>query len=316
MRIIFMGTPEFAVASLDAIAKSKHEIAAVVTVPDKKAGRGKKIRFSAVKEYALENNFKVLQPVKLKDSTFLSELESLKADVFVVVAFRMLPKEVWAMPPKGTFNIHASLLPQYRGAAPINHAIINGETKTGLSSFMIDEKIDTGRIILQKEISIEPEDNIGDLHDKLMDLSRPTVIETLDLIESGNLELIPQQKYIANETDLKPAPKIFKEDCHLKYSHQVEKAHLWVRGLSPYPAAFVIWQSPEGKELFVKIYKSRIVEAESEVGKIYTDNKTSLALGFENGRLEIEELQLQSKKRVAIQDFLRGFDINGDWLWK
>lgn len=316
MRIIFMGTPEFAVASLDAITKSKHEIAAVVTVPDKKAGRGKKIKHSAVKEYALENSLKILQPEKLKDPNFIISLEELNADLFVVVAFRMLPKEVWAMPPKGTFNIHASLLPQFRGAAPINHAIINGETKTGLTSFMIDEKIDTGRIILQKEIAIEQDDNIGDLHDKLMELSRETVIETLDLIEGGNLELIPQEKYIVDESKLMPAPKIFKEDCHLKHSLKVEKAHLWVRGLSPYPAAFVIWESPEGKEYFVKLYKTKVISTESEAGKIYTDNKTSLALGFGNGRLEIIELQLQSKKRVNILDFLRGFNINNEWSWR
>lgn len=311
-----MGTPEFAVASLDAIVKSKHKIAAVVTVPDKQAGRGKKIKFSAVKEYALDNNLKILQPDKLKDPDFIKALEEHNADIFVVVAFRMLPKEVWAMPPKGTFNIHASLLPQFRGAAPINHAIINGETKTGLTSFMIDEKIDTGRIILQKEIAIEQDDNVGDLHDKLMELSRETVIETLDLIETENLELIPQNKYIVDESELMSAPKIFKEDSHLSNSLNAEKAHLLVRGLSPYPAAFVILESPEGKEYFVKLYKTKVISMQSEAGKIYTDNKNSLALGLDNGRLEIVELQLQSKRKVNILDFLRGFNINNDWIWK
>ncbi len=311
-----MGTPEFAVASLDAVVNSKHEIVAVVTVPDKKAGRGKKLKYSAVKEYALENNIKVLQPVKLKDSDFIQELETFNADLFIVVAFRMLPRDVWAMPPMGTFNIHASLLPQYRGAAPINHAIINDESKTGLTSFMIDDKIDTGRIILQHEVDIQPEDNVGDLHDKLMELSRKTVIETLELIEKGKLELISQEDFIVDVNKLKPAPKIFKEDCHLKYNQKVEEAHLWVRGLSPYPAAFVLWQSPNGKEYLVKIYKSKVIKTESEVGKIYTDNKNYLALGFDGGQLEIIELQLQSKKRIDILDFLRGFDINNDWTWR
>ncbi len=311
-----MGTPEFAVASLDAIYNSNHQIAAVVSVPDKEAGRGKKIRYSAVKEYALKNNIKILQPHKLKDPVFLNELRELKADIFVVVAFRMLPKEVWSMPPKGTFNIHASLLPQYRGAAPINHAIINGETKTGLTSFMIDEKIDTGRIILQKEIAIDKNDNIGDLHDKLMELSRETVLETLNHIESDNLKLIPQKKYIIDESELKPAPKIYKEDTHLKLSFSVQQAHLWVRGLSPYPSAFVIIKSPENKELILKIYKTKIINANSKAGSIYSDNKNSLALGFEDGRLEILELQLQNKKKMSVLDFLRGFNIDNSWSWK
>lgn len=311
-----MGTPEFAVASLDAIAKSSHQIVAVITVPDKEAGRGKKIKFSAVKEYAIENNIKILQPEKLKDPDFLLSIKELDADLFVVVAFRMLPKELWMMPPKGTFNIHASLLPQFRGAAPINHAIINGEINTGLTSFMIDEKIDTGRIILQREIAIDNDDNIGTLHDKLMELSRKTVIDTLDLIENGNLELIPQQKYIVDESKLKSAPKIFKEDCHLLHTQKVEKAHLWIRGLSPYPGAFVIFKSPQGKEYSVKLYKSSVAVEKSHAGSIYTDNKTALALGFENGRLYIEELQLQSKKRVNIGDFLRGFNINNEWEWR
>jgi len=309
-----MGTPEFAVASLDALVNSKHEVVGVVTVADKAAGRGKKLRFSAVKEYALEHSIKLLQPEKLKDEEFIDSLNNLNADIFVVVAFRMLPKIVWSIPTHGTFNIHASLLPQYRGAAPINHAIINNEKESGLTTFLIDEEIDTGNIILQKRISISEEDNAGNLHDNLMELSREIVIETCEIIEKGNLNLIPQQQLI--ESELKSAPKIFKQDCHISSNISVNKAHNLVRGLSPYPASFIELISPEGKVIIAKIFKTSIDNSNAEIGKIYTDNKSFIALGFADGRLIVHDLQLQSKKRMPITDFLRGFNISNEWKWQ
>lgn len=316
MRIVFMGTPEFAVASLDALVNSQHQVVGVVTVPDKPAGRGKKLRASAVKDYALENNIPILQPEKLKDPDFINSLKERNADIFVVVAFRMLPKVVWSIPPKGCFNIHGSLLPHYRGAAPINHAIINGETESGLTTFMIDEKIDTGKIILQKKAGISPQDSAGILHDKLMELSRKIVTETCELIESGEAELIDQSSFFDQEEELKPAPKIFKEDCHLKLESGIEYAYNLVRGLSPYPAAFVKLISPEGQDSTLKLFETSIEQKNSIAGEIYTNNEDYFALGFEGGRLRIHNLQLQSKKRMLLADFLRGFSINEDWHWQ
>lgn len=316
MKIVFMGTPEFAVASLDALTKSKHEVVAVVTVPDKPAGRGKKIKTSAVKDYALENNIPILQPDKLKNPEFIDSLLRLNADLFVVVAFRMLPEIVWKIPPKGTFNIHGSLLPQYRGAAPINHAIINGEKESGLTTFMIDEKIDTGRIILQKKIDIHETENAGSLHDRLMELSKEIVIETCNILEENKLNLIPQ-KELEKNIILNPAPKIFKQDCHLSTDIKVKKAQQLIRGLSPYPAAFVELVSPENKAINLKIYEATtLLNKISDKGKIETDNKTYIKLCFEDGQLEITDLQLQSKKRMKTVDFLRGFNINNDWIWR
>jgi len=309
-----MGTPEFAVASLDALVNSKHEVVGVVTVADKAAGRGKKIRYSAVKEYALKHSIRIFQPEKLKNEEFIDSLISLKADIFVVVAFRMLPKSVWSIPKNGTFNIHASLLPQYRGAAPINHAIINNENESGLTTFLIDEEIDTGNIILQKKISISEDDNAGILHDNLMQLSREIVIETCSIIEQGNINLISQQQLI--ESELKPAPKIFKKDCHINSNISINKAHNLVRGLSPYPAAFIELISPEGKIIIAKIFKTSIDNNAAKSNKIYTDNKTFIALGFNEGHLFIHDLQLQSKKRMPVTDFLRGFNISNEWKWQ
>ena len=314
MDIIFMGTPEFAVASLDTLVNSKHNVKAVVSVPDKAAGRGKKIKYSAIKNYAMAHNIPILQPEKLKDPSFLNQLRAYQADLFVVVAFRMLPKEVWQMPAMGTINIHASLLPQYRGAAPINHAIINGETKTGLTTFMIDEKIDTGRIILQKEISILPEDNVGSLHDKLMELSKDIVLDTCSLIENGEAELIPQPDI--STLNILPAPKIFKKDCHISTSLTVEKAQRLVRGLSPYPAAFVELVSPEGNTINLKVYQTKINNDNQGEHQIFTDGTSFLSLGFTDGRLLVEELQLQNKKRMKTVDFLRGFKIDSSWRWQ
>jgi len=314
MRIIFMGTPEFAVASLDALVNSKHEIVGIITVPDKAAGRGKKIRYSAIKEYALEHSIQLFQPEKLKNKEFIESITTLNADLFVIVAFRMLPKVVWSIPKYGTFNIHASLLPQYRGAAPINHAIINNETESGLTTFFIDEEIDTGKIIMQQKISILENDNAGILHDNLMELSREIVIKTCDIIEKGDFKLISQQQLV--ESELKSAPKIFKQDCRISTDSTIENAHNLVRGLSPYPAAFIELVSPEGKIFALKIYKTSIENNPSEIGRIYTDNKTFIGLGLENGRLIVYDLQLQSKKRMTIKAFLSGFNISNEWKWQ
>jgi len=226
----------------------------------------------------------------------------------------MLPKVVWSIPIYGTFNIHASLLPQYRGAAPINHAIINNETESGLTTFFIDEEIDTGKIIMQQKISISKDDNAGILHDNLMELSREIVIKTCDIIEKGDFKLISQQQLV--ESELKSAPKIFKQDCRISTDSTIENAHNLVRGLSPYPAAFIELVSPEGKIFALKIYKTSIENNPSEIGRIYTDNKTFIGLGLENGRLIVYDLQLQSKKRMTIKAFLSGFNISNEWKWQ
>ncbi len=315
MNIVFMGTPEFAVASLSALHNSKHNVLAVVTVEDKPAGRGKKLRASAVKEYAVENGIEVLQPAKLRDETFVEKLESLNADIFVVVAFRMLPKVVWSIPQKGTFNIHGSLLPQYRGAAPINYAIINGDKESGLTTFMIDEKIDTGKIIIQQKCDIANTDDVGDLHDRLMLLSKKIVVDTCDLIEDDKVDLIPQEK-LSPDVEYRPAPKIFKNDCKVPLDNNVITNYNLIRGLSPYPAAFITLVSPEGEKYIAKIFKTEIIEGDSEIGKVYTDSKKEMAIGHSDGKLMIHSLQLQSKKRMNVGDFLRGFTINNDWNWE
>ena len=314
MNIVFMGTPEFAVASLRALVSSKHNVVGVVTVADKPAGRGKKMRASAVKEYAVEQGIKVLQPVKLRDQDFIASLKAMHADVFVVVAFRMLPMLVWEIPSRGTFNIHGSLLPQYRGAAPINYAIINGDKESGLTTFMIDEKIDTGKIILQRKCSISDTDDVGDLHDRLMLMSESIVVDTVDMIEQNKIDLIPQE-VAAKDIELRPAPKIFKENCKIPSKIAVAKAYNLIRGLSPYPASFLKIVSPTGEEFIMKVFKTQKIDQPSKVGEIYTDGKKEFEIGFSDGRLRVLMLQLQSKKRMAVGDFLRGFSINNDWKW-
>ncbi|MCY4778841.1 methionyl-tRNA formyltransferase [Sphingobacterium sp. UT-1RO-CII-1] len=305
MRIIFMGTPDFAVASLQALLQAGENVVAVVTSTDKPAGRGQKLQESAVKKFAVAHNIPVLQPVKLKDSTFLEELASYQADLQVVVAFRMLPEVVWNMPPKGTINVHASLLPQYRGAAPINHAIMNGETKTGVTTFMLQHEIDTGVVLFATETPITSTDNAGTLHDKLMQSGAETLIKTVHAIKSGNIQPIEQNTLI-NEP-LKSAPKIFKEDCLIDWNDSTENVYNKIRGLSPYPAAYTIL---EGKTL--KIYD---IEKDSNVtataGSFETDGKTQLSFSTADGRILIKELQIEGKKRMSTVDFLRGyrFDI-------
>ena len=301
LRIIFMGTPDFAVANLKALVKDGQNIIAVITAPDKPAGRGKKIQQSAVKKYALSENLKLLQPTNLKDSNFLSELASLNADLQIVVAFRMLPVSVWDMPRLGTFNLHASLLPQYRGAAPINWAIINGEKKTGVSTFFLQHKIDTGNIIFQEEVVIDENMNAENLHDKLMEIGAKLVVETVHSIENNTVVEKPQSDFPENQ--LKLAPKIFKADCQIDWSIPLNQIHNLIRGLSPYPTAWTIFNKKS-----LKIFKgyTEIAQHTESVGSIVTDKKTFLKIAVDGGFYQIEELQMEGKKRMPITDFLRG----------
>lgn len=289
MKIVFLGTPEFAVESLDAIIKAGHEVAAVVTATDKPAGRGHKLLPSAVKQYAVEHGIEVLQPEKLRDPLFLGRLREIGADIFVVIAFRMLPEEVWSMPPMGTFNLHASLLPRYRGAAPINRAVMNGETRTGVTTFLLKHEIDTGDILRQEAIDIAPDENVGSVHDRLMSLGARLTVETLADIEAGTATPRPQ-----DDCEATPAPKIFKEDCRIDPSMTTEQARNHIRGLSPYPAA---WTDEAIPGLTMKVF-SAIHASERKPGRLYMD--------FADGTLEFLEVQPAGKKRMSAPDFLRG----------
>lgn len=289
MKIVFLGTPEFAVKSLDAIIKAGHEVAAVVTATDKPAGRGHKLLPSAVKQYAVDKGIEVLQPAKLRDPEFLQRLREINADMFVVIAFRMLPEEVWAMPPKGTFNLHASLLPRYRGAAPINRAVMAGETKTGVTTFLLQHDIDTGDILRQEEISIAPDENVGSVHDRLMHLGARVTVETLADIAAGTAR--PQKQVDAEAT---AAPKIFKDDCRLDPSMTAEQARNHIRGLSPYPGA---WTDALIDGQVIKVF-SAVHAGDRRPGHLYMD--------FADGALELLEIQPAGKKRMAATDYLRG----------
>lgn len=309
-RIVFMGTPDFAVHILEALVKEKMNIVGVVTVADKPAGRGKKLQMSAVKSFALEQNLKVLTPLKLKDPVFLAELKELRPDLQIVVAFRMLPEVIWSLPPMGTFNLHASLLPQYRGAAPINHAIINGESRSGVTTFFLDHKIDTGKIIMRKECDIEPEDTAGDLHDKLMRTGANLVLETIKGIENNSLVPVDQSEF-ENEL-LKDAPKIFKDDCQIRWDQPAQKIYDFVRGLSPYPGAHTFLAKNNTEEAkTVKIFKMQLTNERSEKssGCIWSEEKNELLVSTRDFNLKILELQMQGKKRMKTVDFLRGFPI-------
>ena len=306
LRIVFMGTPEFAVGILDTILKNNYEIVGVITAADKPAGRGQKIKYSAVKEYALENNLTLLQPTNLKDEGFLSELKALNANLQIIVAFRMLPKVVWEMPKYGTFNLHASLLPNYRGAAPINWAIINGETKTGVTTFYIDDKIDTGAMILSSEIAIDEEENAGQLHDRLMVLGSETVLKTLQLIEAGNVN----PKIQENNDEIKTAYKLDKENCKINWQQSAREIHNLIRGLSPYPVAWCYFKDND-QEWNVKIYESKIiVEEHSEtVGKIIATKK-ELKIAVANGFIQILSLQFPGKKKMTASELLNGMSFS------
>jgi len=304
MKLIFMGTPEFAVPSLRALA-SAHTVVGVITAPDKPAGRGKKVLTSAVKQVAEELDLYVLQPTNLKDPEFLNELKLLDADLFVVLAFRMLPEVVWSMPPKGTINLHASLLPDYRGAAPINRAIMNGETKTGLTTFFIEKEIDTGMIIDQVEMSIGLEENAGMLHDRMMEKGAELLLSTVHKIENDAVKPIPQKI----SSDMNEAPKIFKEDCEIDWTCKTEEVHNHIRGLSPYPTAWTIAAGVDFAEQSFKIFESRIAEFKiaGQHGCILLTDELRLFVKCDGGALEIIELQVPGKKRMLTTDFLRGF---------
>jgi methionyl-tRNA formyltransferase len=302
LRIVFMGTPDFAVGILDAILNKDYEVVGVITAADKPAGRGQKINLSAVKTYALEKGLTLLQPTNLKDETFLSELKSLQANCQVVVAFRMLPAAVWQMPKYGTFNLHASLLPQYRGAAPINWAIINGEEKTGVTTFFIDDKIDTGAVILSKETAILPEENAGQLHDRLMDLGSLAVLETLNLIEKGTITTTVQPE----DKALKTAHKLNRENCKIDWTKSATEIHNLIRGLSPYPAAWCILKQDE-QEWNVKIYETALqIETHTlAIGSLITGKK-ELKVAVKNGFIEIKSIQFPGKKKMTTSELLNG----------
>jgi methionyl-tRNA formyltransferase len=305
MRIIFMGTPDFAVASLAALLKAGKNIVAVITAPDKPAGRGQKLQESAVKRFAVENGLKVLQPEKLKNPEFLAELKALKADLQVVVAFRMLPEVVWDMPSKGTINLHASLLPQYRGAAPINWAILNGERESGVTTFFLKQEIDTGDVLFSKKVEITDDMNAGDLHDALMVIGAQLLTKTVRAIESGDYQEMPQESFKAGE--LKHAPKIFKEDCKIDWNSTNQEVYNLIRGMSPYPAAFTQFMNRG-----LKIYDAKKEETEPEIsaGAFLTDGKTYLKFASKNGFISLKEIQQEGKKRMKIEEFLRGVRLD------
>ncbi|MCH4896985.1 methionyl-tRNA formyltransferase [Marinilabiliaceae bacterium JC040] len=310
MRIVYMGTPDFAVAPLDALIEAGLNIVGVVTNPDKAAGRGRKIQESAVKVYAKEKGLKILQPEKFRDEEFLNELKALNADLQIVVAFKMLPKVVWDMPRLGTMNLHASLLPDYRGAAPLNWAIINGEKKTGVTTFLLKHEIDTGNIIKQESVEIKETDNVGDLHDKLMNVGADLLVASVKALESGNYKELEQEGLI--EDEIKHAPKIFKDDCKLSWDKDLNNIYNLVRGLSPYPAAWTEFTSTRAKKIKLKIYTTEKEEEEHEFesGRLFSDNKSYLKVSCKGGYLVINELQISGKKRMKVRDFLLGFDIS------
>ncbi|MEI2759076.1 MAG: methionyl-tRNA formyltransferase [Bacteroidia bacterium] len=309
LKILFSGTPDFAVESLKILIENGYNICGVITAPDKPAGRGMVMQQSAVKKYAQSKGLLILQPEKLKDTTFLLQVASLNADLHIVVAFRMMPEQLWSMPRLGTLNLHASLLPQYRGAAPINHAIMNGERTTGVTTFFLKHEIDTGDIILAEKVDIGPSETAGELHDRLKHVGAALILKTVQQIEKGNLCTTPQNSIT---TEIKHAPKIFKNDCLINWSDKASHIFNQIRGLSPYPGAFTILKNKNEKELTLKIYVATISESIEflEAGKIISDNKSFLNIAASDGLISIKELQLEGKKRMTVVDFMRGFSIN------
>jgi methionyl-tRNA formyltransferase len=308
LKIIFMGTPDFAIGILQSILKKEYEVVGVITAADKPAGRGQKIKYSAIKNFALDKGLKLLQPTSLKDSMFLEELANLKANLQIVVAFRMLPEVVWNMPSLGTFNLHASLLPNYRGAAPINWAIINGETKTGVTTFFIDDKIDTGAMILKKEIVLTEEDTFGTLHDKLMHLGSLVVIETLNLIETSTVNLTIQ----TNTTEIKTAYKLNKENCKIDFTKSGEEIRNLIRGLNPYPAAWCFIKN-DNIETTAKLFDVELDQTEHdlEIGTIVTSKK-ELKIAIDKGFLQVNSIQLSGKRQLKAGELLNGMLFSGD----
>ncbi len=310
LRIVFMGTPDFAVATLDSLLMNGYNVVAVVTTPDRPAGRGRKINMPAVKEFAVSKQLPVFQPENLKDPEFVGNLKSLRADIFIVVAFRMLPEIIWSMPALGTFNLHASLLPQYRGAAPINHAIINGETVTGVTTFLIDDKIDTGNILLREEVPVYPLENAGDLLQRLMKHGAGLVIKTMEGLAGNSLHPQPQSNFVIPGEILKPAPKIFPRDCTINWNKDSVSIHNLIRGLAPSPCARSVLKSGNSESSF-KIFESQYESSvqNNNPGEILSDGKHFIRIACRDGLINIVSLQLEGKKRMSSVEFLRGFRI-------
>ena len=324
LRIVYIGTPDFAVEALRQLVEGGYNVVGVITMPDKPTGRGHKIQYSPVKQYALEQNLPLLQPEKLKDEAFVQALREWKADLQIVVAFRMLPEVVWSMPRLGTFNLHASLLPQYRGAAPINWAVINGDTETGITTFFLKHEIDTGEVIQQVRVPITDTDNVEIVHDKLMMLGGKLVVETVDAILNGVVKPVPQEE-MAVVGELRPAPKIFKETCRIDWNQPVKKVYDFIRGLSPYPAAWSELVSPEGEVVVVKIFETeKYIRNEGKrcrnsrgcfckVGSIETDGKKYIKVAVPGGFVSVLSLQLPGKKRLKTDELLRGFRLTNEY---
>lgn len=316
LRIVYMGTPEFAVASLRALVEGGYNVVGVITMPDKPMGRhGSILQSSPVKQYAESVGLPVLQPEKLKNEEFLQALRAWNADLQIVVAFRMLPEIVWNMPRLGTFNLHASLLPQYRGAAPINWSIIHGDTETGVTTFFLTHEIDTGKIIRQKRLPIADTDDVGKVHDALMAMGADLVLETVDLILENKVDAIPQEQFYREGEGLRPAPKIFKDTCRIDWKQPMKRIYDFVRGLSPYPAAWTELVAPDGKRLVLKIYQTekRPAEHAFPVGSVHSDGKSYVDIAVEGGYIRLLSLQLAGKKRMSVHDFLNGFKQIGEY---
>lgn len=310
LRIVYMGTPEFAVESLRALVEGGYNVVGVVTMPDKPIGRhGSVLQASEVKQYAVSVGLPVLQPEKLKDEVFLNELKALNADLQIVVAFRMLPEIVWNMPRFGTFNLHGSLLPQYRGAAPINWAIINGDTETGVTTFFLTHEIDTGKIIKQKKLPIADTDNVGIVYDGLMKIGAELVVETVDMLLNGEIETTEQETMFTSSAELRPAPKIFKDTCRINWNQPVKKIYDFIRGLSPYPAAWTELIGPDSKPQTLKIYESEKILEDHDlpVGTIRTNGKNELDIAVTDGFLRLHSIQIAGKKKMNVRDFLNGY---------
>ena len=308
LRIVFMGTPEFAVASLAALLEKGYNVVGVVTAPDKPAGRGQKLQQSAVKIFALEHNIPVLQPEKLKEEYFLHDLQSLKPDLQVIVAFRMLPEVVWKLPALGTFNLHGSLLPRYRGAAPLNWAIMNGDTESGVTTFLLKQEIDTGNIIFREKVTVDPDETVGELHDQLMVIGAELVTRTVEALAAGNIQPIPQDQLILEPEKLH-VPKIYKEDCRIDWTSRALSIHNKIRGLSPYPTAWTEISTPSKERVSLKLFRT-VPEQRTHIyasGTILSDQKKWMKIACSDGFLSIIDLQLAGKKRMGIEEFLRGF---------
>ena len=315
IRIVFMGTPDFAVESLKALVENGYRVVGVITAPDKPAGRGRQLSESAVKQYAIQQSLPILQPERLKNPEFIAELESLKADLQIVVAFRMLPEIVWTMPPMGTFNLHGSLLPQYRGAAPLNWAVINGEKETGVTTFLLSHEIDTGKIMFQERIEITENDTVGDLHDQLMVIGANLVVKTVDALANGDVEAIDQEGLIDHPEQIKHAPKIFKDDCRIDWTKDAEAVRNLIRGLSPYPTAWTeLVHSGKEEVLTAKIFAA--IHDNSGLptapGTLQSDGKKFLKIACSDGWLSVTDIQLSGKKRMKTDELLRGFHDLGD----